>query len=223
LKAIQPIAGHVSVFIRQPTWILGSFGETQRIYTPEELQKFKDDPDFLIKKRKTFESRVNSYFNFCLKDSPQQAQIRTHLADEMRKKLQMSGDKELDEASIIPNYAVGCRRPTPGVDYVESIASPNVSLIVGQIQKATETGFIDSKLTEYDTDVLICATGFDTSHRPPFSIHGLDGKDLHEQWHDRATAYLAIAVPNMPNYFVFYGPNNPFGSGAFLSTIGKAA
>jgi hypothetical protein len=30
-------------------------------------------------------------------------------------------------------------------------------------------------------------------------------------------------VPNMPNYFVFYGPNNPFGSGAFLSTIGKAA
>jgi cation diffusion facilitator CzcD-associated flavoprotein CzcO len=223
LKAIQPIAGHVSVFIRQPTWVLGPFGEAQRSYEPEELQRFKDDPNFLIKKRKMFESRVNSYFSFCLKSSTQQAQIRTHLAEEMRSKLRKSGNEELNENSVIPSYAVGCRRPTPGVGYVESITSPNVSLIVGHIEKATKTGFVDNKLREHEADILICATGFDTSHRPPFTIHGLDGKDLQEQWKDQASAYLALAVPHMPNYFLFYGPNNPFGSGAFLSTIGKVS
>jgi hypothetical protein len=101
-----------------------------------------------------FESRVNSYFSFCLKSSTQQAQIRTHLAEEMRSKLRKSGNEELNENSVIPSYAVGCRRPTPGVGYVESITSPNVSLIVGHIEKATKTGFVDNKLREHEADIL---------------------------------------------------------------------
>jgi len=73
----------------------------------------------------------------------------------------------------------------------------------------------------HPVDALVCATGFDTSHRPSFSILGRGGRDLREVWSQDAAAYLALAVPDFPNYFVFYGPNNPFASGPFLATVGK--
>ncbi|KAF2867687.1 hypothetical protein BDV95DRAFT_502350 [Massariosphaeria phaeospora] len=219
LRAIQPIVSHLTVVIRQPTWILGPFGEPQRAYSAEEIQNFKDNPSSLITKRKQFESRVNSYFGFCLKDSPQQAQIRAHVTQELRKKLNAANTANLNESAVIPSYSVGCRRPTPGVGYIEALTSPDVSLVVGQVSKATKTGIIDTNNVEHAVDVLICATGFDTSHRPPFSVRGIGGKDLREEWRGRATGYLALAAPDMPNYFVFYGPNNPFGSGAFLITV----
>ena len=129
--------------------------------------------------------------------------------------------RKFDESTIIPKYGVGCRRPTPEVGYIEALASPNVSLVVGHISKATKFGITDNNIIEHVADVLICATVFDTSHRPRFPVHGIGGKDLWEECHERATAYLALAVFDMPNYFVFYGPNNPFASGAFLVAIGK--
>jgi cation diffusion facilitator CzcD-associated flavoprotein CzcO len=222
LRAIQPLVKHLTVVIRQPAWIFGAFGEAQRPYSPEEIKNFKDNPQHLTAKRKQFESRVNSYFGFCLKDSPQQAQIRTHLTKELEKKIKEADSGKLDERSIVPDYAVGCRRPTPGVGYLEALNAPNVSLVVGEVRKATKAGFVDDRDVEHEADVLVCATGFDTSHLPRFSLRGTGGKDLRDEWRERPTAYLALAVPDMPNYFVFYGPNNPFGSGAFLITIGKA-
>lgn len=209
------------MIIRQPTWIFGSFGEPQREYSNEEIQNFRDHPERLTEKRKHFESRVNSYFEFCLKDSPKQKQIRAHLTQQIQDKLAASGATELDESAVIPSYGVGCRRPTPGVGYLEALTSPNVKLVVGQIGKITATGIVDSDNVAHEADILICATGFDTTHRPPFPIRGLHGKNLQDEWRERASGYLALAVPDMPNYFVFYGPNNPFGSGAFLITIGE--
>lgn len=221
MNAIQPIAQHLTVVIRQPTWIFGPFGEKQREYSPEEIKTFTTEPNVLTAKRKKFESKVNSYFGFCLKGSPQQVQVRSHLIEEIRKKLKAASPEKLDESAFIPSYAVGCRRPTPGVGYIEALTSSNVSLAVGPVREVTKSGIIASNGTETEIDVLICATGFDTSHRPPFALRGIDGMDLRETWKERAIAYLAVAVPQIPNYFVFYGPNNPFGSGAFLITIGK--
>ncbi|CAI6336779.1 unnamed protein product [Periconia digitata] len=219
LRAIQPIVSDLTVMIRQPTWVFGPFGEPQRDYTAEELQNFKDHPEVLTAKRKRFESRVNSYFGFCQKDSPQQSQIRDHLTKAIREKLGELGSTKVDESAVIPKYGVGCRRPTPGIGYIEAITASNVSLVVGRAREATEKGIVDDKGILHEVDVLICATGFDTSHRPPFTLRGSGGKDLATAWRERSTAYLALAVPDMPNYLVFYGPNNPFGSGPFLATV----
>ncbi|KAF2450851.1 FAD/NAD(P)-binding domain-containing protein [Karstenula rhodostoma CBS 690.94] len=219
LKSIQPLVSQLTVVIRQPTWIFGPFGEPQREYSNEEIQNFKNHPTSLTTKRKQFESRVNSYFEFCLKDSPQQKQIRGHLIHQIQGKLAAAGSTKLDESAVIPSYGVGCRRPTPGVGYIEALTSPNVTLVVGHVNKITATGIIDNANVGHKADILICATGFDTSYQPPFPIRGVNGKNLQDEWRERASGYLALAVPDMPNYFVFYGPNNPFASGAFLITI----
>jgi cation diffusion facilitator CzcD-associated flavoprotein CzcO len=49
---------------------------------------------------------------------------------------------------------------------------------------------------------MICATGFDTSFRPRFSIIGRGGKDLREEWVDEPRSYLSIAAHGFPNYFM---------------------
>ncbi|KAI1394479.1 FAD/NAD(P)-binding domain-containing protein [Hypoxylon trugodes] len=216
LEAVQPHAGHLTVFIRQPTWVLGPFGQQPRRYTADEVQSFKDNPENLLTKRKEFERRVNSYFGFCLKDSVQQAALRSHLTQTIKNRLKGS---QYNDEMFIPQYAVGCRRPTPGTKYIESLHAANVQLIMGDIKRIISDAVIDHEGTKHPLDVLVCATGFDTSHRPQFPIFGQDGKNLQDIWRSNASAYLALAVPEFPNYFVFYGPNNPFGSGAFLSTI----
>ncbi|KAH6639970.1 FAD/NAD(P)-binding domain-containing protein [Truncatella angustata] len=219
LEALQPNAGHLTVFIRQPTWVLGPFGEQPRRYSADELSTFKDEPEKLLAKRKQFENRVNSYFGICIKDNPQQAALRRHLTQKIEKQLAESKYKDLDKDLFIPQYAVGCRRPTPGTEYIKSLSADNVTLAFGSIRQITTDSVVDQEGKEHRLDMLICATGFDTSHRPSFPILGKNSKDLRDLWSQGATAYLALAVADFPNYFVFYGPNNPFASGAFLSTV----
>lgn len=220
LEALQPRADHLTVFVRQPAWIFGPFGEPPRCYTAEEISSFRDQPETLLAKRKRFETRVNSYFSLCLRDSPQQQAMRLHLTESI--KIKLAGTRHEDSRDLfVPKYSVGCRRPTPGTQYIESLCAPNVDLVVGEIRCVTPGGVTDHQGKHHPLDVLICATGFDTSHKPRFPLLGRGGRNLQDIWSSEATAYLALAVPEFPNYFVFYGPNNPFASGAFLPTIGN--
>ena len=60
-------------------------------------------------------------------------------------------------------------------------------------------------------------TGFAaTEFLAPMTITGRDGRDLHEQWKDGASAYLGTVVPGFPNLFVLYGPNTNLGHNSIL-------
>ncbi|KAK8099062.1 FAD/NAD(P)-binding domain-containing protein, partial [Apiospora kogelbergensis] len=145
LPALQATVGKMTVFIRQPTWVLGPFGAPPRSYSAVELQGFAQQPEKLLEKRKQFENRVNSYFGICLKDSPQQAALRRRLTQKILDQLAETkyADSAEAEAGFVPQYAVGCRRPTPGVGYIESLAADNVTLVVGAIGRATADGIVD--------------------------------------------------------------------------------
>ena len=216
LESIQPSVAHLDHFIRQGTWIFGPFGpEPPRAYTQKELRGFAETPGVLLELRKKNESRINSAFGAFLSDSKAQNEMRAHIEHEMKAKLQ---SPEL-EGIIIPRTGVGCRRPTPGINYLENLTADNVSIVYGEIAKVTPNGCISNSGKEHPLDVLICATGFDTSYIPRFQIIGQGGVRLAEEWATQPRAYLAIAAPKFPNYLIFYGPNNPFASGPFLSTI----
>jgi cation diffusion facilitator CzcD-associated flavoprotein CzcO len=68
-------------------------------------------------------------------------------------------------------------------------------------------------------DVLICATGFDTSFQYPFDIAGRDGILLNERWKPHAEAYLTVAIDGFPNLFLSTGPNSGLNSGSFIVVI----
>lgn len=76
--------------------------------------------------------------------------------------------------------------------------------------------------TNYQLEVLVCATGFDTSFRPRFSIT-TDDSDLQHTWRDEPESYLGIAAAGFPNMFFFLGPQSPVGNGNTLAAIGQQA
>lgn len=90
---------------------------------------------------------------------------------------------------------------TPGHGYLEALVADNVTVTRDPILKLTERGIVTKTGSEYDLDIVVCATGFDTSYRPSFSVYGLEGRDLREEWSDEPRSYLSVAVSGYPNYF----------------------
>lgn len=114
-----------------------------------------------------------------------------------------------------PDFGVGCRRITPGPGYLEALCEDNVELITAEIQSVNETGLIvASNGRQIDVDVLVCATGFNTSAVPPFPVTGKDGQTLAHKFSPYPQTYLSVAVDDFPNYFIMLGPNSGIGAGS---------
>ena len=114
----------------------------------------------------------------------------------------LGGDEKL-AAAVTPQYGVGCRRLTPGPNFLESLAKENVEVITQVIHHVEADGLVMEDGTSIKVDALICATGFDTTYRPRFKLIGKDGVSLGNIWHDTNSveAYLAMAIAGFPNYF----------------------
>ena len=216
LPAIRDLAGKITTFIRSPTWVVTPFASEQHVYSTEERQLFESDSDAHLEYRKKLETQVNSLFPLFLAGSEAQKAAFNSMVAMMKGRLQ---NKVLEEL-IIPSWAVGCRRITPGDNYLETLASEKVEVVYGGIQKITEAGCVTEDGVERPVDILICATGFDTSYKPRFPIIGENGESLSEVWSDEAQSYLGMAAAGFPNYFMLTGPNTPIGNGPIFIAIG---
>lgn len=134
----------------------------------------------------------------------------------------MKNNPEL-AAKMIPDFAAGCRRLSPGDGYLEALQEPNVTPEWCPIIKFTENGILTEK-GEEKFDMIVCATGFDTTWTPQWKLVGREGKTLEKSWANNANpeAFLGINVEGMPNYFMLYGPNSPVGNGSVLRANGWA-
>ncbi|KJA16156.1 hypothetical protein HYPSUDRAFT_322622 [Hypholoma sublateritium FD-334 SS-4] len=216
LPAISPVVNKVTTFIRSSTWVSPTRGFEARMYPDEERQKYATDPEAHLAYRKTLETSINALFSIFIADSPAQKQISDAMKKAMQDKLQISDDLQ---KLVIPTWPVGCRRLTPGIGYLETLASDKVEVVFGEIAKITPAGCVSTTGQEHPIDVLICATGFDTSFKPRFPLIGLGGKNLLDAWASEAQSYLGIAVHDFPNYFMFVGPNSPSGNGPLIAPM----
>lgn len=131
-------------------------------------------------------------------------------------------DPELCE-KLIPKWELGCRRVTPGHGYLESFLRPNVTLVQSPISKITSTSIITESGIEQEFDVIVCATGFDVSHCPRYPVIGRNGVSLADKWADEPESYMSLACPDLPNYFIFTGPNAVVGHGSLIEGLSWAA
>ncbi|KAI9371751.1 hypothetical protein BJX61DRAFT_548104 [Aspergillus egyptiacus] len=215
LPAVLPEVSKITTFIREPTWVSPVQGLEQHIFSDEEKQAFANSPEMLTEYRKEIERGMNGQFGIFLRDSPGQKQTREYMIQQMKEKLR---NADLENV-LIPEWSVGCRRITPGVGYLESLSHAKVQVVYGNINEITERGCICDDGKEYPVEVLICATGFDTSFRPRFPIIGPKGRNLQDEWKDEPHSYFGIAAAGIPNYLTFLGPNSPIGNGPVLSAI----
>ncbi len=100
---------------------------------------------------------MNNSFGVFHTGSTVQKETKAYMLSQMKEKLKNS---KLEEV-LIPTWSVGCRRITPGTNYLESLSAPNIKVIYGEIDSITQKGCVVGG-QEHEVDVLICATGFDT-------------------------------------------------------------
>jgi len=64
------------------------------------------------------------------------------------------------EEQLIPKWAVGCRRLTPGVGYIEALKDEKTKVVYGEISRVSSNGCIMEDGEEYPVDVLVCAVRY---------------------------------------------------------------
>ncbi|KAK0661784.1 putative sterigmatocystin biosynthesis monooxygenase stcW [Lasiodiplodia hormozganensis] len=231
LPAIQPHVKSLTTFIRSPTYIAPPMGTSdQREYTEEEKQTFKNQPGALLKHRKEMEDGLNKYFAVFKKGSAEQATFHAAITGLMRTRLASRPDLI---SALIPSWSAGCRRFTPGPGYLEALQAPNVHAILpptpsnptrsGDVVSITATHVTTADGAQHGPfDALICATGFNTSFRPRYSVlNTVTNRNLQDEWgvNDDARGYMAVAAAGFPNYLSVFGPSSPTGNGAILSAL----
>ncbi|KIX09207.1 uncharacterized protein Z518_00286 [Rhinocladiella mackenziei CBS 650.93] len=213
------------VVARSPIWVTAGFAPTYAgpngenfHYSKETQQKFRDDPEFYLSYCKAIESELNVRFKFYINGSDDAREAREYSTREMQRKLMQK--PELMDKLIPNNFGVGCRRPTPGNGFLETLTLDKTTVLTKEIQEVTRTGFVDNQGNAHDVDVIICATGFDTSFRPTFPVI-VEGKNLQDRFADGVdvVGYLGLSVPDVPNYFIFIGPYGPLGHGSVIPMV----
>lgn len=143
----------------------------------------------------TFLSRFVS-----LKFSPIQSQFDNSLQMTRNKMSETLRNDPRLISRLVPDFAMGCRRLGPAEGFLEAMLEPNVELADDAVGYFTPKGLMTAKGTEYEADVIICATGFDVSFRPYFPIIGRGGKLLADHWSKDPEAYFALAASGFPNF-----------------------
>lgn len=149
------------------------------------------------------------------------AQVDAHAVFLENMKRRLANKPELVD-DLVPTFPPACRRLTPGPGYLEALMDDKVNVITSEIAKVDETGILTTDGQHRPVDVLVCATGFDTSFSPRFVVKGRGGVTLSERWKETPETYLSIATDGFPNYFISLGPNAGLGAGSLLLLIEKS-
>ncbi|KAF5661752.1 monooxygenase [Fusarium heterosporum] len=215
LPAIQPRAKSVKVFVRTPRWTLPSVSSKKGKFLPEEIERFINNPQLVTDIRLTNERTLNSFFTMYMKGTILQKQARDHLESEMKKVV-------LDEEArkkLVPDFPVGCKRILPSGDqFLHALHKDNIEAIYAGVIEFTETGCISEDGQSHEGDIIIAATGFDTSFIPRYPIL-FDGHNLQEDWSKSITGYLGVGISECPNSFTLAGPWTPISNGPVIVSI----
>lgn len=222
VPAIQPKVSRLDLYVRSPTYILPTVGfgiessSFNEPYSTADIERFTNDDEYYRGFRKAIEQQMNENFASNYKNSKAQKDGRMWAENKMRETLKSA---ELQE-KLIPSWELGCRRITPGLPYLNAVQRPNIDVIRTGISRVTENGIetVDGQVRK--VDVLICATGFNTSFSSRFEIQGRDGVRLKDRWQAKGPeAYLSLAIAGLPNYFTILGPNCPIANGSLVPCI----
>lgn len=213
-------------FGRSRTWIIGTYGDSilasmgidpskQSNYAftdaeKEYLANFENYKDF----RMVVEREMGLQHFLIHRDTKAQNGFRALSEAKMRSKLE---DKPELADRLVPDFAVGCKRLTPGPGYLEALAQPNTSFVTDDLECFTPTGIRTKKGEEYQLDAIICATGFKADAKPRFPIvNEVTGDNLQDLWDYEPVSYMSVGAPRMPNFFTVLGPQSHVGTGNLL-------
>lgn len=163
-------------------------------------------------------------FKWFISSSPGQKQMlelaKAHL------EAQIPESKQDLRDLAMPSYAIGCRRITPSDTYFATLARDHVHYHRERLDHVEPgTVVLQGGQRIEDLDILIAATGYDTTFHPSYEVVGLNGVSLRDLWTGKgrhAQAFHGHSVHNFPNFFMVGGPSTPWGQGTIIG-VAQAA
>lgn len=177
---------------------------------------FEDDEEEYFRFRKMIENDGNFVHESTIAGSKMQKELISLFTSITKERL---GNRTDLVESFLPQFGLGCRRLTPGPGYLEALTQDNVELIKTGIASINEKGVRLTDGRQIDVDVLVCATGFNTTAVPPFQVTGMNEETLAQRLTPVPETYLTIMVDNFPNYFMMFGPNAGIGAGPLTALL----
>jgi cyclohexanone monooxygenase len=134
--------------------------------------------------------------------------------------LENSVDDEQLRRNLTPDHPMGCKRLVFSSEYLTALAQPHVEVLSSPARYLRARSLVTEDDTERDVDVVVCATGYAAAdYLGEIEVTGEGEVRLHDVWRDGAHAYLGMAVPGFPNFFMLYGPNTNVGSNSVIFVL----
>jgi cation diffusion facilitator CzcD-associated flavoprotein CzcO len=125
---------------------------------------------------------------------------------------------------LTPDFPIGCKRILISDDFFASLTRDNVTLVTEGIERITPNGIRTEDGEEFEADILVYATGFETQgHQTDDRVIGPNGRTLREAWSNAPIAYEGCMVAGFPNYHFVTGPNSGVGSTSVIFMIEQSA
>jgi cation diffusion facilitator CzcD-associated flavoprotein CzcO len=214
IPTIFPEVASLDNYVRSTTWITSGFGgdlvpvegvhETRGAggvnfsYTDEDMAKFREDKEYYANYERALRDALACLHLITFKGSPLATGAQQSCADLMRSK---SLKKPEIAESIIPDWAIGCRRLTPGTPYIEALCEDKCQMIKEPIERFDETGIITVGGKHRDYDVIVVASGYDLSFKV-CPIYGRNGVNLNDIYEEAPCSYLGVCPPEMPSKYI---------------------
>jgi len=213
---LAKVVDRLAVFQRTPPWMVP---KDDRPYNATELAEFRRNPLAVRRTRwKIWKFQHDNTATFA--DDPVVVS-RSKIATSF---LERTVDDERLRRALTPDYPFRCKRVLLGDDYYRALQEDNVELVTDPIDRITETAVITTAGDVVDVDVIVLATGFETSrYLSGIDVIGAGGHRLHERWGPDPSAYLGVAVGGFPNFFMLYGPNTNQGGNSIVYILEAGA
>lgn len=145
-----------------------------------------------------------------LVDPDANERVQEYLRREVRRRVE---DPEVAEKLAARGHYLGARRVLIENGYLEAFNDDRVQLVdvrADPILEITPKG-VRTASEQFDLDVLIFATGFDsgTGALSRIDIRGRGGERLTDKWAAGPVTYVGIAMAGFPNLFSLAGPGGP--------------
>jgi cyclohexanone monooxygenase len=207
------VAGKVYSVQRSPTWILP---KPDRPYSRRERWVFEHVPfaKELYRTRLWLRSEANISV---IEHGSEKTQEFTAIAQRL---LENSVADEQLRRRLTPNHPMGCKRLVFSSDYLAALTQPHVEVLSSPARYLRARSLVMEDGTERDVDVVVCATGYAAAdYLGEIEVTGEGGVTLRDVWCEGAQAYLGMAVPGFPNFFLLYGPNTNVGSNSVIFVL----
>lgn len=218
IQIVSALVGRVArltLFQRTAQWIMPV---PNAVYSDAEKREFADNPAAMEAIREQVARAFTDGFANVLVDS--ESPLLQAIHDACVANLESSVADPVLREKLRPTYRAACKRLVMSPDFYEAIQRPNAELVTEAIERVEPAGVRTRDGRLHELDVLVLATGFRVDRFVrPMRVIGRDGLELDDLWSGGPSAYLAVSVPDFPNFFMLNGPNGPVGNFSLIDVV----